>query len=395
LRVVVASIPETSHVFPLVPMARALQDAGHDVLAVAQPNVAPALAAAGLPVTVTGKAFDSVNFFQARLPAGMMPAEAWPFDLDLMMAMAARTWSSWARGLLSQQLDTVADWRPDLVLSEPMELATRIAAGVLGVPVVEHRWGPDSTMRFRPEAARRMAPLARRHGLTGLPRPALVLDPCPPALRRPDAEPGRPVRFIPYNGAGTHHDGRSTGPDPTGEPGAAPRVCVCFGRVVGTLTEGRLLRWTLEALGAIDGIDVMLAVAGPEADALGPVAGNVRVLRDVPLSTFLAQCDAIVHHGGDGTGMTALSCGVPQVVIPQLALQDNFGQLVEQAGAGRNLRDPGAQRNPAIIAAAVRAVLEQPGYRNRAAALRAEVEAMPPPASVVPDLERLAVAALS
>lgn len=382
MRVLVASIPETSHVFPIVPTALALRDRGHEVLAVAQPNVAPALAAAGLDVTTIGKAFDSVGFFAARLPAGLMPVEAWPLDLDLMNAMAARTWGNWGRDILAPQLEVARDWRPDLILCDPMETAARITGGVLGVPVVEHRWGPDSTGVFRAESARRMASLARKHGLDQLPAPTLTLDPCPPAMRWPDAEPGRPVRFIPYNGSGT-------APDLVPVAAGLRRVCVCFGRFTGALTEGRLMRWTLEALAGIDGLEVLLAVSPRELDGIGQVAANVAILQNAPLSTFLDQCDLIVHHGGDGTGMTAMWAGVPQVVIPQLALQDNYGRLAERCGAARNLPELAQQRDPAVIAAAVRDVLEDPRYQAAARRVRAEIESMPPLPVVAEDLERL------
>ena len=257
----------------------------------------------------------------------------------------------------------------------------RIAAGVLGVPVIEYRWGPDSTQVFRTETARRMAPVARKHGLPGLPVPALVLDPCPPSLNGPDAAPGRPVRYVPYNGAGTA---------PARLPsGGGRRVCVSFGRIAGILTEGRLVRWTLEALDQIEDVDVVLAVTARDRGDVGPVPGNVRVLSDVPLSTFMDQCDLLVHHGGDGTGLTGLCAGVPQVVIPQSAFQALYGQLIERRGAGLSLCEAAGQRDPAAIAAAITTVLADPRYRDRAKQVQAEITDMPPPAAVIPDLERL------
>ena len=384
MRVIVATIPETSHAFPIVPLARALLDQGHEVLAVVQPNVAPALAQAGLPGAVVGPAWDSAAFFAARLPPGQLPVEAWSYDVGLMGALAARTWSGWARAIVAEQLDTVSAWQPDLIVCDPMESAARIAGGVLGVPVVEYRWGPDSTQVFRTETARRLAPVARRHGLTGLPEPALVLDPCPPSLNGLDAAPGQPVRYVPYNGAG----------DAPGHLGAGggQLVCVSFGRIAGLLTEGRLLRWTLEALELFEGLDIVLAVTARERADAGPLPGNIRILSDVPLSTFLDQCDLLVHHGGDGTGLTGLCAGVPQVVIPQSAVQALYGRLVERRGAGRNLPEAAEQRAPAAIAAAMEEVLADARYRARARQLQAEIAAMPPPAAVVPALERLAAA---
>ena len=161
------------------------------------------------------------------------------------------------------------------------------------------------------------------------------------------------------------------------------------------MTEGRLLRWTLAALNQINDLDVVLAVTARDRGDVGPVTGNVQILQDVPLSTFLDQCDVLVHHGGDGTGMTGLCAGVPQVVIPQFSFQDLYGRLVEQQGAGRSLPGLAQQQNPEVIAEAIRAVLEEPGYRVRAKALQAEIESMPAPATLIPELERLAAVAAS
>jgi UDP:flavonoid glycosyltransferase YjiC (YdhE family) len=387
VRVLITSIPQVSHIFPIVPTAQALQAAGHEVLVAAQPKVAPALTSAGLPVQTVGPAFDMLAFFRARLPSGMLPLDAWQFDLEQMNAVAAHTWSKWARGVLGAQLELVSSWPPDLIICDPMELAAPIVGGILNVPVVEHRWGPDPTIGFHREAAKRMRPALRAHGLGQLPTPAFVLDPCPPSLKGPGTEPGHPVRYIPYNGSGALPEGALAGD--------RPRVCVSFGSVAASLTEGALVRWTLEALSEIPGITVTLAVTRKDLSEIGMVPGDVEVLLDVPLNLITGQCDVLIHHGGDGTGMTGLCHGVPQVILPQLRVQSHFGELIEGCGAGRNLGDSSAQRSPATIRAAVQAVLDEPGCRAAAQRLQAEIEDMPTPAAVVARLEQVAAVAVS
>lgn len=388
MRVLITSIPQVSHVFPIVPMGQALQAAGHEVLVVAQPNVAPALAPTGLPVKTVGAAFDMLAFYQVTLPSGTLPVEAWGFDLDRMNALAARPWSHWAREIFGPQLEAASRWRPDLIICDPMEIAALATGGVLNVPVVEHRWGPGSTTQsFRTEAAKRMAPLVRKHGLAGLPAAAFVLDPCPPSIQSPGTEPGHPIRYVPYNGPGTLPEGALARD--------RPRVCVSFGRVAASATEGAALRWTLEALDQISGIDVTLALTPKDARELGPVPSNVEVLLDVPLNLITGRCDVLVHHGGNGTGMTGLCDGVPQVTMPQLPDQAQFGQLLHDYGAGRNLGDGDSQRSIEAIRTAISAALEEPGYRAAAKRVQAEIDAMPEPAAVVRELEELASTVLA
>jgi UDP:flavonoid glycosyltransferase YjiC (YdhE family) len=387
VRVLITSIPQVSHIFPIVPIGQALQAARHEVLVVAQPNVAPALAAADLPVETVGRAFDMLAFFRGSLPSGMLPVEAWAFDRDRMYAVAARPWSHWAREVFGPQLELASRWRPDLIICDPMEIAARATGGVLNVPVVEHRWGPDSTsISFHAVAAKRVAPVVRKHGLAELPTPAFVLDPCPPSIRPPHSEPGHPIRYIPYNGTGTLPEGVLAGD--------RPRVCVSFGRVAASATKGALPRWTLEALDQISGVDVTLALTPKDLEEIGPVPGYVEVLLDVPLNLITGRCDVLIHHGGEGTGMTGLCAGVPQVTMPQLPSQVQFGQLLQDYGAARNLADSSSQRSIEAIRAAISSVLEERGYRAAAKRLQAEIESMPAPAEVVGELEQLIPAAV-
>jgi UDP:flavonoid glycosyltransferase YjiC (YdhE family) len=387
VRILVTSIPQVSHMFPIVPTAQALQAAGHDVLVVTQPNVAPALAGAGLAVETIGAAVDLVALYRAFLPADGLPA-AWHMDLDKMNQAAARPWVQHARDVFGAQLEVARQWRPDLIICDPMELAALLTGAVLNVPVVSHRWGGPATISrvYTATAARRLIPLLRRHGLAAMPAPALIVDPCPPSIRLPDTEPGHPVRYIPYNGTGTLPAGALAG--------SRPRVCVSFGRVSAGLAGGALVKWTLEALDQIAGIGVTLVVSRNDLAEIGQLSDHVEVLTDVPLHLIVGQCDALVHHGGSGTGMTGLCAGIPQVVLPQIPDQSTFADLVAAAGAGRSLADQDSQRSIEVLKSAITSVLDEPAYRDAAKRLQAEIEAMPEPASIVAELQRCAATAV-
>ncbi len=90
---------------------------------------------------------------------------------------------------------------------------------------------------------------------------------------------------------------------------------------------------------------------------------NVTVVRSAPHAALLPLVSAVVCHGGHGTVMKALAHGLPLVVMPFGRDQKDNAARIEVAGAGLSL-SPSA--SPARIAAAIRRVLEEPGFRQAA-----------------------------
>jgi len=146
-------------------------------------------------------------------------------------------------------------------------------------------------------------------------------------------------------------------------------------------------------LGGLERLDVeVVATVGPGLDpaSLGPRPDRVHVERYIPMSSLLATVDALVFHGGSGTMLAALSSGVPLVVLPVAADQPENADRCVAAGAAISLE--ASARGVADIAEATNAILTDPRYRDAAEEVRAQLEAMPPPAAVLPHLERLAAA---
>jgi UDP:flavonoid glycosyltransferase YjiC (YdhE family) len=110
----------------------------------------------------------------------------------------------------------------------------------------------------------------------------------------------------------------------------------------------------------------------------------------VPLRLVVRHCDAIVHHGGEGSAMTAAYLGVPQLAITREPLDDQCGGRLAATGAAIHLRhqhllaDPsaGAER----IARSVERLLADPDFAAAAGRLRADVNRQPAPAAVVSEL---------
>jgi UDP:flavonoid glycosyltransferase YjiC (YdhE family) len=54
----------------------------------------------------------------------------------------------------------------------------------------------------------------------------------------------------------------------------------------------------------------------------------------VPQAELLPHVDVVVHHGGSGTTLGALTVGAPQLILPQGADQFANAYAVGAAGAG-------------------------------------------------------------
>jgi len=134
----------------------------------------------------------------------------------------------------------------------------------------------------------------------------------------------------------------------------------------------------------------LVVTVGPDNDpaGLGPQPDNVRVERYVRHDLLLPRCAAVVTHGGAGTMLTALGCGLPLLTIPQGADQYLNAEICVRRGVGRTLLTE--QVTPAAVREEVGRLLDEPGYRTAAGEVAVEVAAMPAPDDMVPALEALA-----
>jgi UDP:flavonoid glycosyltransferase YjiC (YdhE family) len=209
------------------------------------------------------------------------------------------------------------------------------------------------------------------------------LDICPPSLQDSSAsDPGERIPLRPM---------APVGPDDVVPPwitGARSRPLVYI--TLGTYVSGNVgsLRAAADGVAALD-VDALVTVGpGGDPSALGPLPDTVRVERFVPQGVLLPHVDVVVHHGGSGTMLGALSLGLPQLVLPHGA--DQFINAEALLGSGAGLRLLPEEIAAASVADAVRALLVEPGYRVAADGLAHEIAAMPAPEAIVPKLEELA-----
>jgi UDP:flavonoid glycosyltransferase YjiC (YdhE family) len=385
MRVLLISTPSATHMMPIVPLAWALRAAGHEVLVLGQPDIVPTAHGAGLPAVAIGDVFDGMELTHA-LPPGVRPIEAGLFQVaDGQWPQMARTWVIHAKYMVGRYLNFARSWQPDLLLTDPLEHSALIMGGVLGIPVVQHRWGPEPLGHAGIGLAQRV--LRGRAEMLGspdgVPEPTLVLDPYPPGWNVPGVPAGTRIRPVPYNGGGRQ-------PAWAADRRAARRACVSLGSMVLDLNGLPLVQYLAKAAALVGDLELVVTLPDRYRAGLGPVPDAVTVVPPTPLHMFISSCDAVVHHGGGGTALTALAHGVPQLLLPQMVDQFVRCERIAASGVGVALSDAETQNSPSTLANALAEVLEKPGYAEAAARLSEESARLPSPAQVAADLAELA-----
>ena len=384
----ISSTSGFGHVQPMLPLALALRDAGHEVQWATGADSCIRIEAAGIPATAVGLTNpDRIARFRQRYPEAADSQGEAPAPLEFARIFGEVAAPAAIDGLLAM----AEAWAPDLMIHEAAEFAAPAVAARVGIPNALHAYGYAVPVERMVEAAER----ADAMGHVGLPqRPVggcydhLYIDIYPPSLQPGDlSHLGRRVFRRPASGDALPDDRL---PDEVAAMIGAdrPLVYLTFGTVFNVHeTFGR-------AVAALAGLPVNAVVTvGPNGDpaSLDLRAPNVHVARYVPQSLLLDHTAAVISHAGSGTLLATMAAGIPQLCLPQGA--DQFRNAAACAGAGAGLALLGAEATQSAIASSVERLLAEDSFRAAAASLADEIGAMPDAAALVPVLEDLAQAA--
>lgn len=352
----------------MLPLLDGATRLGHEVLVVA-PSAMAAM------VTETGHAFRAggepseaeIAPLREQLPR-LPAAEASVVGNGELFGRLA------TRAMLPRMTEAVAAWHPDLVLREPCEHASTIAATRAGVPVAqvaistaEAEWGAIGV------AASALADLGAdvEHTMRAMPYltsfpAALDGSPFPTTIRF--HSPRRPQAALPDWWDGSQ----------------APLIYLTFGTVLGFMSiAADVYRTALEALADVDARVLLTIGRRFDQAALDAVPEHVHVEAWVEQDRVLEEAALVVCHGGSGTVYGALAAGVPVVTVPLFADQFDNGRRIAAAGAGLTV-DAGHDRRAAIgvddaprIAATVAEALMTPALARRASEIGAQMAQTP------------------
>ncbi|MGH9006209.1 MAG: glycosyltransferase, partial [Acidimicrobiales bacterium] len=324
MRVLAAcSLGGAGHLRPLVPLLAAASRRGDDVLVIGPPALADMVAEAGFSFRPGAEPpEEAVASIRERLPVAP-PAQASVLaNRELFGRLATQA-------MLPAMVETVGEWAPDLILRDPCEYASAVAAGDAGVAVAqvaisfavaEHGCIGVAGPALEP----------RRTGVTGemvaspyLTRFPASLDPSPFATT---------IRF--------HEPPGPSGPLPDSvrewwDADGGPRVYLSFGTVLGHMSIATdVYRTALQAVARLDARVLLTVGRRFDRALLGSVPANVRVEAWVDQASVLERAEAVVCHGGSGTAFGSVAAGVPVVAVPVFADQFENGRRIAGVGAG-------------------------------------------------------------
>ena len=386
MRVLFTTMAQLGHFHPLVPIARAVAEAGHEVAFACAPAFQPTVEAAGFRALPAG--FDRRGRAQDTLFPGRRqhagPGIAYWAIPHVIIGVYAAT-------MVPDLLTICQEWPPDLIVRDSLEFGGCVAAETLGLPHASVRTDSASaTFALRHHWAAALAPLRERSGLPP--------DPDNTMLFRYLHLACEPPRFVPAGAAPapTAHllrpENFESGDEPlppwvAGLP-TRPTVYATLGTGISAEAAGRAPFAAILAALRDEPYNLILTVGRTnDPDQFGAQPPNVRIARYIPQSRLLPHCDLVVNQGGFSTVTGALNAGLPLVVIPLSADQPLNAACCAALGAGRVI-EPGEQTAEGIRAA-VRAVLADPAYRTNAERVRDEMAALPGPEYAVTLLERL------
>ncbi|MGZ8176816.1 glycosyltransferase [Williamsia sp. SKLECPSW1] len=364
MRVVFSSLGSYGHLLPLVPLARACGEAGHEVVFATTATMGAVLAAAGIadePVGIT------IHDAFARLGIADVPPEDRARIPHIGETIGRAFGEVLPDAYRTDLLGLIDRDRPDLVVAEAGNIGAMQAAARAGVPCVRHGIGRGLTFGVAAEEVPH-------------------LDVYPPSMQ--DREvldlPGyRPLRPV------AHADGGDL-PAIVGRRTGLPLVVITLG------TEFSSARVLETAIRAVDTGDRRVVVAaGPAVDvaALTVRSDLVEVAAWVPQAEVVARADLVVHHGGAGTTLGTCAAGVPHLVLPQGADQFRNAEAVVARGVGDQIL-PAEASATRIADAVARLLPRDSAARTACTGVAAEIAAMPSPADVAADLPGLVASAV-
>ncbi len=385
LRVLCTCLPGFGHFLPMLPLARALAAAGHEVAFASAADFLPRIGKLGFAAFPAGLSLpEQIALAARRYPEqhGLPPGkERFCTFVPRMLAGVA------APARAADLVPIVREWRPDVMVHDETDFGGPVAAAVAGIPYADH-----SVATFRPLEAARLArdtilPLWKEHGVDLGPFGGLFeylyLDVCPPSLQSAEIEQiavAHPMQNARLDA------GDERLPAWIDDLRDVPTLYLSLGTLFNQ--DPQVFATILEGLRDEDLNVIVTLGADQDPGALGPQPPHVHVEAFIPQSALLPHCDAVINQGGTAI-FEILAHGLPLLVLPQGANQFHNAEACVAAGVARTLQ-PG-EVTPQTVRAAVRALIADAAYRDRAGRVAQELEEMPGPEHGVKLVEQLAL----
>ncbi|GAA1557375.1 glycosyltransferase [Kribbella lupini] len=372
MRILFTFIGGIGHFRPLVPIARAVEAAGHEVRVAGSGKVTPTVEAAGFTTFATSG--PRLADAPPLVPEPLTPADPAAEEQHFASAFGGRG----ARRHASALLEIAASWKPDVIVRDEADFGSAVAAEKLGIPCTTVLVLASGALLRKDLLAGPLGEVRAEHqlppdpDLTFLDR-GLILSPFPPSFRHPSFP--LPPNTFSYR----------TAEIPPAQP-HPPTVYFTLGTVFQPDADDLFTR-VLTGLRDLTADVVVTVGERNDPAALGAQPPHVRIERFIPQEDLLPTCDLVISHGGSGSILGTLAHGLPSIVLPLGADQPHNAQRIVTLGAGLAL-DPVAL-TPAEVTQAAASVLADSNYTQAAQRLQAELSTLPDVSRTVPLIESL------
>ena len=391
-RIVLTCLGSYGDVYPYIGIAKALRTRGHHAVVATSAYYATAVADAGIDFAAVGPDADLRD--QAQIARIMDPRRGSEVVMkEFVLPSLDRTY---------QELEAAAAGA-DVLVSHPLTFGTQVLAQTRGLPWVSTILAPlslfsDTDFPALPplpglvrytrawpwlrrgfmRIIRRMMDqwmepvyaLRARHGvprganpiLEGQYSPLLNLSLFSRVLAEP--QPDWPANtqttgFVFYNG----HDTLPSGLESFLAAGAPPVVFTLGSSAVAA--AGRFYHESAAAAEAL-GVRAVLLTGGFKENLPTHLPPEIIVIDKAPHQLLFPRASAIVHQGGAGTMGQGLRSGHPMLVVPHAHDQPDNAFRLTALGVARTLYP--ARYTAARVVAELRPLINDPSYRDRAAA---------------------------
>lgn len=414
MRVLLATLPATGHVNPMMAVAAALIEKHHDVVFVTGQQYAAEVS--GLPVHFTALAYPQTAY-ENIMASFSRPLPHFP---RLLWDRPHAGFFSLLPEITSQLIQIIRQAQPDVILADYNFYAGAIAAEVCGIPYATFcaivnalpskdtpafgarlDWKPP----YHPERVlwpflrwgsrvylsiddRKVNHLRKFYGLPTVDFPTfgvtpyLFIVPTTEAYEYPRTD--LPPQVV-YVGPVLRQDTSENHFPWEWLEDQRPTLFVSMG----TIVKVRRVFETVIQLAKNAPWKAVLAVGkGVAVDEFGSVPENILLQNFVPQREILPKVDAVISHGGNNTVTETLFHGKPLIIVPITGDQPESAGRIQHSGAGIRLRIQDININN--LQKSIDKVLYEPRFRENAARIQASYRACDGPRTTVRLLEKLA-----